>query len=211
MRVTSPCVVNLAVVVAWTGANGLSRCNSPLDARPERIAALIRDLGDPKFAKREAATRDLAIVGEPARAALTKATGDFDPEVSRRARSVLGTLDARVLAAAAKKELARWEGEWIGNGGQKLVFKGDRWAWGVSGSWTVDERNGNLVVIVAVEEKVVRADLVVGDPAKGVVCRAIFRLDGDTLHYCGTYDALAPTEFRTTVNSFYVPWKRVKK
>jgi len=43
------------------------------------------------------------------------------------------------------------------------------------------------------------------------VARAIFRLDGDTLHYCGTYGSVRPTQFRTSSNEFYVAWKRVKK
>jgi hypothetical protein len=228
MRVTPRSLVHLAVVLAGASADGIVRCQPTSDPERERVAgivrcqptsdperervaALIRDLGHKSFAAREAATRDLTVVGEPVRAALTRATADSDPEVSRRARIVLDVLDARVLATAAKKELARWEGEWTGNGGQKLAFKGDRWAWGATGTWTVDERNGNRVVIVAVDDKVVQADLVVGDPEKGVVCRAIFRLDGDTLQYCGTYEPVRPTEFRTTGTSFYVAWKRVKK
>ena len=87
-----------------------------------------------------------------------------------------------------------------------------RWAWGQGGPWTLDESHQNRVVIVAVGEKMVQADLIVADPATGgQVCRAIFRLDGDTLHYCGTYGPVRPTEFRTTGGTFHVAWKRVPK
>src|SRR6185436_2100815 len=100
------------------------------------------------------------------------------------------------LAAAAEKELARWQGEWTGNGGQKFLVKGDRWAWGTAGTWTLDEQTANRLLIVGVGEKLIHADLMVGDPANGGrVARAIFRLDGDTLHYCGTYGSVRPTQF----------------
>src|SRR5262249_11250034 len=170
----------------------------------DRMDRLIRQLGHRSFAKREEATRELAAIGEPARATLAKASADPDAEIGRRARQVLDSLDARALAAAAKKELDRWQGEWTGNGGQKFLVEGDRWAWGQAGTWTLDERTANRVLIVRVSEKLIFADMVVGDPAnEGRVCQAIFRLDGDTLHYCGTYGPVRPTEFRTTVSSFY--------
>jgi uncharacterized protein (TIGR03067 family) len=177
-----------------------------------RMARLVRELGDRSFARREAASRALAAIGEPARAALIKATTDPDPEVARRARAALDGLTARAQAAAAKTELDRWQGEWTGNGGQRLVFRGDRWMWGDGGPSVFDEGTARRVVIVAVGEKVVQADLVVGDPAEGGrVCRAIFRLDGDTLNYCGTYDPDRPTEFRHTATNVFVRWKRAKK
>jgi hypothetical protein len=178
----------------------------------DRMPRLIRQLGDDRYARREAASRELDAIGEPARAALTRAAADPDPEVGRRARQLLDRLAVRAMAAAAQKELDRWQGEWTGNGGQKFVVRGDRWAWGQGGSWTLDESHQNRVLIVAVGEKIVQADLVVADPVNGPqVCHAIFRLDGDTLHYCGTYQAFRPTEFRTTGIQFHVPWTRVKK
>jgi hypothetical protein len=198
-----------ASLVAVMVAGGVAAADAPA---PDEIDRLVRQLGDRSFARREAASRELAVIGEPARAALTTATTDPDPEIGRRARLVLDGLAARALAAASRKELARWEGEWIGNGGQKFVVKGDRWAWGEAGPWALDKRKLNPVVIVEVWEKTVQADLLVGDPANdGRVCRAIFHLDGNTLHYCGTYDPVRPTEFRSTATSLHVAWKRVQK
>jgi hypothetical protein len=63
-----------------------------------------------------------------------------------------------------------------------------------------------------VGEKTIQADVVVADGTpERKVCRAIYRLDGDTLHYCGAFELFRPTEFRTTRNSFYVAWNRVPK
>ena len=176
----------------------------------DRVARLIRQLGHDDFAKREAASKELDAIGEPALDALRKASAsDGDAEIRRRAERIVESVTGRIRAAAAKKELARWEGEWVGNGQQTLIFKGDRWAWGEPGK--IDEVNGNRIVIVDLGEKAILADLLVGDPAKdGKVCKAIFRRDGDTLHYCGTYAGFYPTEFRTDANTFYVAWKRVK-
>jgi uncharacterized protein (TIGR03067 family) len=55
-------------------------------------------------------------------------------------------------------------------------------------------------------------DLVVEEGAtKGKTVKAIFRLDGDTLHYCGTYDLDCPTEFQGDSDPYYRAWKRVKR
>lgn len=149
--------------------SGTAHGGSDEGVTADRLARLVRDLGDRSFARRETASRDLAAIGEPARVALTQATTDPDPEVARRARAVLDGLTARAHAAAAKKELDRWQGEWTGNGGQRLVFQGDRRMWGDGGPSAFDEGPARRVVIVAVGEKAVQADLVIGDPAEGGV------------------------------------------
>jgi WD40 repeat protein len=74
-------------------AAGLGRDDRPAPAQeqdkqtpdPERVATLIRQLGDGAFAKREAASKDLEAIGVPALAALKKASASDDPEVRRRA------------------------------------------------------------------------------------------------------------------------------
>lgn len=56
----------------------------------EKIAALIRDLGDPDWEKREAASRELGELGPLARSPLQEAsTQTKDPEVRRRAQALL--------------------------------------------------------------------------------------------------------------------------
>src|SRR5262249_3388999 len=81
-------------------------------ATPERIADLIRQLGDKDFAKREAASQELDAIGEPARAALKSAVASRDAEVGERARKVLDILDHRFRVAAGKKDLEKLQGTW---------------------------------------------------------------------------------------------------
>jgi WD40 repeat protein len=60
----------------------------------ERIDTLVKQLGSEDFADREAATRELAGLGESARAALEKAVAvSRDPEVVRRATELIEKLD----------------------------------------------------------------------------------------------------------------------
>ncbi len=73
-------------------------------------------------------------------------------------------------------------------------------------AYTDDERDDYLVAF----EKFVVADLVVEiGHFHGQTCKAIFRLDGDTLYYSGSYES-RPTGFQDG-SGYTVPWKRVKK
>jgi hypothetical protein len=74
----------------------------------------------------------------------------------------------------------------------------------------LEEFKDNRIKIVEVGEKWTTADLFVAEgDRKGQVCKAIFRLEGDTLRYSGSYDA-RPTGFDDG-SGFTVEWKRVKK
>jgi hypothetical protein len=53
-------------------------------AKPERVAALIRELGDDAFAKREAASKALEAIGRPALFALHEAVASSDSAETRR-------------------------------------------------------------------------------------------------------------------------------
>ena len=82
----------LAVLVVPTGV-GISTGGPELTADPERIAKLIRQLGDKRYANREAAGRELEEVGEKALPAVREAISNPDLEVSNRARQTrLGIL-----------------------------------------------------------------------------------------------------------------------
>jgi len=108
----------------------------------------------------------------------------------------------------AKRELAKWQGEWAGDEGQKMTINGDQWS---SSTPTFGPVSGTLKVI-EVREKMTLVDLVVeAGPTSGQRCKVILRLDGDTLHYCGTYEATRPTEFKAEENNVHLAWKRVKK
>jgi HEAT repeat protein len=63
-------------------------CN--LGDPPSEIDELIKQLGDRRFAQREAASKRLEEIGEPALEALRKAAATQpDPEIYRRARELL--------------------------------------------------------------------------------------------------------------------------
>lgn len=57
---------------------------------PERIEALVRELGSDQFAVREKATRELIALGIVTREALKRAMLEADAEVRTRAREILG-------------------------------------------------------------------------------------------------------------------------
>jgi hypothetical protein len=199
----------ILALLLGAGVAGL-RGDAEPKVTPERIAALIEQLGDNNLAQREAASTALEAIGAPALDALRRAAANADPEIRRRAGQITQTIAARLLAAAAKKELSRWEGEWYGNGNDSLLIKGDRWLWG-HGQVDYQQAKMNQIKIVEVGEKATAADLLVVDGETTVrVCRAILRLEGDTLQYCGTYDPVRPTEFKSAGNHVYVAWKRGK-
>jgi uncharacterized protein (TIGR03067 family) len=112
------------------------------------------------------------------------------------------------LVGAIKKELAKWEGSWEADGDAKMTIKGDRWTSSAPGFGPI---SGKLRVI-EIGEKLTLVDLVVEDgETKGRTCRMILRLEGDTLHYCGTYAEARPTEFKTADENVYYAWKRTTK
>jgi hypothetical protein len=102
-------VVALALV---TGVGSL-RGNSGTAAMSDRVATLIKQLGDDAFAKREAARKELEDIGEPALAALRKAaTSSDDLEIRRRAERIIQTIATRAADAAIKRQLAAFKGKW---------------------------------------------------------------------------------------------------
>src|SRR5262249_34003830 len=154
-------------------------------------------------------SKALDAIGEPALSALRKAAASTDDaEIRRRAEQVVQAITARIRAAAARKELAKWEGSWVGDPGVTMTIKGDRV---MSATPSTGPRNGTIKFI-EVGEKVTQVDILVeeGD-TKGQTFKAIFRIDGETLHYCGTYCGVRPVEFKSGGANYYIPWKRVKK
>jgi sugar lactone lactonase YvrE len=73
-------------------------CTHKKQADAAAIARLVRQLGSDEFAEREAASRALEAIGEPALEALqTAAEDDQDPEIRRRANAVVRVVEARLL------------------------------------------------------------------------------------------------------------------
>jgi hypothetical protein len=76
------------------------------ETEAERIADLIQQLGDDDFAKREAASKSLELIGEPALALLRRAArSNDDAEVRKRAESALRAIKLRADAAKTTVEL----------------------------------------------------------------------------------------------------------
>src|SRR4051794_28944126 len=73
--------------------------------RPGRIAALVEQLGDDSFDKREAASKALADVGKPAVRPLMKAiASSSDLEIRCRADRVIQAIAARIPGLVQKGE-----------------------------------------------------------------------------------------------------------
>jgi hypothetical protein len=102
-----------AVALALVAGAGRLRGNSDTAAKPNHVAALIKQLGDKAFTKREAASKELADIGEPALAALQKAAiSSDDLELRRRAERIIQTITTRAAEAAVKRQLATFQGKW---------------------------------------------------------------------------------------------------
>jgi WD40 repeat protein len=71
--------------------------DTPAKAQPSSVERLIKQLGSNDFAEREAASRKLEEIGEPALEALQKAAAESsDGEVRRRAKQVVESVEARM-------------------------------------------------------------------------------------------------------------------
>jgi hypothetical protein len=147
------CAVVALAVVAGVGS---VRGNSGKAATPDRIAALIKRLGDDAFAKREAASKELEDIGEPALAALRKAANCSDDlEIRRRAERIIQAIAIRADDAAIKRQLAAFKGKWnveFTNGVKEVCeVRQDRTAYVAEPQRTstgkVEVKDGSVVIV----------------------------------------------------------------
>jgi len=83
----------LAVGLGFLAVSGFLPSATGQDMETERIAGLIKQLGDDRFARREAASKELKTIGEPALVALGKAAAaSDDPEVRTRAELLIAAI-----------------------------------------------------------------------------------------------------------------------
>jgi uncharacterized protein (TIGR03067 family) len=154
----------------------------------ERIVQLIRQLGDDNFRKREAASKQLTAIGEPALPALKKAAAsDADAEIRRRARGIVQTITSRL----AGDEQKRLEGTWVGvaqeeNGKDapsrtKIVLAEGRSVTTNPAGVEIFRCTWRIIDPTAAPRQL---DLV---GPNGQVFQAIYELDGAKLRYCGSY------------------------
>src|SRR5262245_38989624 len=119
--------VALLVLVGASPVGAASALGEPdKDAPADRVAGLIKQLADAKFAKREAAGRELVAIGGPALDALRKASTSPDPEVRTRSERAIASIAAR----AGERELAKLAGYWKTPDGAWMEINGDRWSSG---------------------------------------------------------------------------------
>jgi hypothetical protein len=107
---------------------------------------------------------------------------------------------------AAAREIAKWQGEWTHPSYGKLVIHGNRWS-----SCPKNELEIlSTIKIVEVTDEMTHI-LLLNQAIDGKVrtVQAILRVDGDTLHNCGTIGSVPPTEFENKPGFIYAQWKRV--
>jgi hypothetical protein len=130
---------------AWAGAG------SPVsgqDAAGDRIPRLVKDLGADDLRTRDAATRELESIGEPAVPALREAARSDDPEVAWRARSILDRVEGE------RDTKARPGGEGPdGGGGPRLHSYNFRFSPGASNSSVIITQDGTGRLSVSVTEE----------------------------------------------------------
>jgi hypothetical protein len=87
-------------LLALVGAAALLRAEErvPSAGTPQRVDALVRQLGDARFAVREKAQRELEAIGSDALESLRKAARSEDQETSRRASEAVQKIDAALLS-----------------------------------------------------------------------------------------------------------------
>jgi hypothetical protein len=99
-------VLGLALVLLTAGAVTLrlqpGQGDPAEETSKDRLTSLIRQLGDRKFAKREQAGKELEALGGEALPALRKATASDDPEIRRRADSLIRAITHRLARTDVK-------------------------------------------------------------------------------------------------------------
>jgi WD40 repeat protein len=101
------------------------RLSPRVPAEPKRLAGLVRDLGDNRFAVREKATAELARLEELAAPALKEALKKTPPlEVKRRLEKLLARLDPYAVAPEAVRPLRAVEAlEWAGTADARQLLQ----------------------------------------------------------------------------------------
>jgi uncharacterized protein (TIGR03067 family) len=197
----------MAISLAFAvGAEAL-RSGSGEAAQRDRIAALIRQLGDKEFARREEASKELDAIGEPALDALRKAvSSDDDPEIRSRAATIVRAVTDRIRAATTEKELKKLQGTWSlvsyemegkrikGEDNRHLfVVKGNRWSIHIDGQ-VVQAGTVQQIEVMAKHNAI---DLLItGGSGIRTTAVSIYVVEGGSLRYLNCGEPRA-TDFTT--------------
>lgn len=149
------------------------------EARPQKLAQLIRDLGADDFKTREEATGKLKLIGPPALPALRQAAKDDDPEVRSRARAILKTVSKAARAEAVRRLMAIRA---LGELGDKAALNPLRQLLGSEEPFVADYARAAIARIenttyarAAPKPNEVASDLRVLPPGCGIVAQAIMK------------------------------------
>src|SRR5262245_52255580 len=193
----------MLAMVLFAGAS-LLHGQPDQEAMTNRVAHLIRQLGDSEFTKREQASKELDAIGAPALPTLRQAASGEGAEVRRRAERLIASITGRVRAAVTKKELEKLQGTWIRvahetNGqrvhGEDHVFTvtGDKWTTHLGAQLL----QGGTVASIEVKEKFNAIDLPITEGGNvGVTAISIYAVQGDSLKYLNSHEPRA-TDFAT--------------
>ncbi len=213
-----PVLVGAGIGILLAAQDGAPRGDLGKETEAETIARLIKQLGDRTFAKREAATRRLKEIGEPALESLRKAAvSDNDHEIRRRARQIIQAIAALV----SNRELKKLQGSWIlvsrAEAGRVVLARGDsttmtytgnRWVW----------KQGQTVIQAGTWEVVAIGKTAISYNGRvtegfnlGARAMGIFQFAGDTFKYCE--GPSRPSDFTTKQGDgcYCCTWKRAKK
>jgi len=202
------------------------RGDPPKKAQTDRIARLVKQLGDDAFAQREAASKELETIGAPALAALRKAVASSDDfEIRRRAERIVETIGE----AAANAELDKLQGVWTMASyeveGKQLpgrvksltmTITGRKWV----AKWAKEDGGehveSGIFTLVKSEKSPLAVDWVHLDgPHKGSTVHAICRVDHNTFKFCCCVRADdRPTDFATKTGDaerWLITYDRKKK
>src|SRR5262249_34545060 len=160
-------------------------------ADAERVARLIKQLGDDDFAKREAAGKELNAIGTPALAALRNAASSDELEIRRRASSLVTSITEAEKEPGVKEMQERLQGDWkcvsMHSNGLKsepdltCTIKGNTWETKLDGK-VFQSGTFKLVDLDAspkqIEWVITAAE---AEEQKGKTIHGIFMLDGDSL------------------------------
>lgn len=112
----------LGGLIDGSGLKPIDGVNELSEEGKAAIKALIADLGDESFKKRQSATSRLILIGAPARPFVDEATKSPDPEVAHRARRINGLIEmeaARLRDKSLKVSL-------LSNADPKFAFHADQ-------------------------------------------------------------------------------------
>ena len=209
------------VGVVFLAAAGSLLGESPDEPMAARVVRLVQQLGHNEFAKREAASKELDAIGEPALDALRKATFHEDAEIRQRAEKIVASITGRIRTAVTRKELEKLQGTWslisMEVGGQQIkgedksfvfVFKGDKWSLHVNGQLS----QAGTVQQIEVRAKHNAIDLPITEGGNvGTTATSIYAVDGNLMRYLNCGEPRA-TEFMTKPGDgrTYSIFRRVK-